>query len=218
MFVDRVDAGMQLGKALEKYRGRDVLVLAIPRGGVEVGYQVARHLDSEFSILVTRKLPYPYNPEAGFGAITEDGTRIVLGDAIQDLPPQTVDQVIEEQQKELERRIKVLRGDQPLPQLENRTVILVDDGIAMGSTLRASIELCKKKGAGKIIAAVPVAGPHVAKEIAAMVDEMVVLETPAFFRAVAQVYDEWHDVEDHNVLDILDRWEQEQEETTENDE
>jgi len=207
MFANRADAGRKLAAALKKYGEVDVLVLAIPRGGVEVGYQIAKHLNGEFSIVVSRKLPYPMDPEAGFGAITEDGSTFMFTGAAELLGSSTVDRIIREQQAELKRRIQVLRGFKALPQIRGRTVILTDDGIAMGSTMRASIMLCKNKGAGRIVVASPVAGPETARQIANLVDETVILERPAFFRAVAQVYAEWYDVPDSEVVGIMQAWE-----------
>ena len=209
MFKDRRDAGVRLARALEEYRDQDVLVLAIPRGGVEVGYEVARYLDADFTIVITRKLPFPDNPEAGFGAIAEDGSRFIFRDAARSLPPPIVERIVEQQQGEIRRRIRVLRGGGPLPEIRNRIVILVDDGIAMGSTMRASIQLCKKQGAGKIVVATPVAGWWVAQEIDVMVDQIVVLTKPASFRAVAQVYQDWYDVPDAEVLEIMEKWRRE---------
>ena len=212
MFQDRTDAGKQLAQALEDYGQDNVLVLAIPRGGAELGYEVAKHLDAEFSILVSRKLPFPDNPEAGFGAMAEDGSTFIFKDAAGHLPAPTIERIVEDQKDEIERRIRVLRGGGPLPDIENRTVILVDDGIAMGSTMRASIRSCRNRNAGKIVVAVPVASPRVAREIEEMVDDLVVLETPPFFRAVAQVYEHWHDVSDEEVLEIMETWREEQRE------
>ena len=212
MFRDRTDAGKQLAQALEDYGQDNVLVLAIPRGGAELGYEVAKHLDAEFSILVSRKLPFPDNPEAGFGAMAEDGSTFIFKDTAGHLPAPTIERIVEDQKDEIERRVRVLRGGGPLPDIENRTVILVDDGIAMGSTMRASIRSCRNRNAGKIVVAVPVASPRVAREIEEMVDDLVVLETPPFFQAVAQVYEHWHDVSDEEVLEIMETWREEQRE------
>ena len=210
MFKDRRDAGQQLAQALETYRDQeDVLVLAIPRGGVEVAAQIARHLNADISMVITRKLPLPHNPEAGFGAIAEDGSLYLHPQAADALPAKTVQTVINTQKQEVERRIEVLRNGNPLPPIEGQTVILVDDGIAMGSTMRATIELCKNQGAGTIIVAVPVASDRITREIASRVDRCIVLETPKFFRAVAQVYETWYDVSDEEVLHIMDHWHRE---------
>jgi predicted phosphoribosyltransferase len=183
--------------------GKGVLVLAIPRGGVEVAFEVAKYLKADLDILVARKLPYPDNPEAGFGAIAEDGSTFIFSDAKRWMPKDTINRIVEEQKKEIKRRIEVLRDGKALSQINGRTVILVDDGIAMGSTVRAGIMLCKNQGAAKIIVAAPVSGSRVALEIQELVDEVIVLEKPPFFRAVAQVYKTWYDVSDQEVLDIM---------------
>lgn len=205
MFADRRDAGRKLAMALKKYRDHNVLVLAIPRGGVEVGYQVAQYLNADFSILVSRKLPFPDNPEAGFGAIAEDGSVFIAADAALWLPGEQIEHIGKDQIKEINRRIEVLRKGEPLPEIAGRTVILVDDGLAMGSTMRAAIMLCRKKMAGRIVVAVPVAGKRVADEFSQIADEIVVLEMPRNFMAVAQVYENWYDVSDAEVLDIMQR-------------
>lgn len=212
MFKDRRDAGRRLAEALERYEGEGALVLAIPRGGVEVGYQVADHLDADFSLLIARKLPYPDQPEAGFGAVAEDGSTVILDRATRWVSDETVERVVEEQREEIERRVGALRKGDPLPELEGRTVILVDDGIAMGSTMRAAITLCRRENAGKVVVAVPVAGREVTEmfrgERDGLADDVVVLEQPKFFRAVAQVYERWYDVPDSEVVALMDQWRQ----------
>lgn len=205
MFEDRKDAGEKLAKALEKYKNKNVLVLAIPKGGVEVAYEVAKHLNADFSLLISRKLPLPDNPESGFGAIAEDGSAFISEDAELLLSKDEIDKIKIEQIQEIKRRIKVLREGKSLPEISKRTVILIDDGLAMGSTMRAAIELCKKKKAGKIIVAVPVSSKNVKQEIGKLVDEIIVLETPEFFQAVAQVYKNWYDVSDEEVFEIMKR-------------
>ena len=209
MFKDRKDAGEQLALALAKYKDKDVTVLGIPRGGVEVGYYVARSLHARFSMVVARKLPFPDDPESGFGAIAEDGSTFLIERAAQRVPEKEIKAIQKAQKLEILRRVKTLRKGRPLPELKNKTVILVDDGIAMGATMRAAILLCRDKRAEKIVTAVPVAGEDVAAEIAEIVDELVVLETPVLFQAVAQVYEHWYDVSDQEVLGIMERWEKE---------
>jgi predicted phosphoribosyltransferase len=215
MFKDRQDAGRKLARALEAYQDQDVVVLAIPRGGVEVGYQVAKHLDADFSLLIARKLPYPDQPEAGFGAVAEDGSTVILRDAARWVSDETIETIVEEQRQEIERRVAVLRQGEPLPELEDRTVILVDDGIAIGSTMRAAIKCCRRHNAGTIVVAVPVAGREIADEIGgaqdALADQVVVLEQPRFFRAVAQVYERWYDVPDSEVTAVMERWRRDKE-------
>ncbi|MDD5405476.1 MAG: phosphoribosyltransferase family protein [Sulfurovaceae bacterium] len=203
MVKDRKDAGQKLALALQKYKIDDALVLAIPRGGVEPGYEIAKALNYDFSLIICRKLPYPYNTESGFGAIAEDGSIYINQRAAYDLQDQEIEEIIAEQAQEIQRRIKELRSGKPLPAIKDRTVILVDDGIAMGSTMFVAVELCKKQGAKKIIIAVPVASAHAIETFSKMVDEMVVLESPANFYAVAQVYENWYDVSDEEVLDII---------------
>jgi predicted phosphoribosyltransferase len=205
LFNDREDAGKQLAHALKYYKGKKSIVLAIPRGGVEVGYHVARFLHAEFSVIVARKLPYPDNPEAGFGAIAEDGSLFLLKEAKHWLPKETINTIIEEQKQEIQRRIKVLRQGKSLPEISNKTVILIDDGIAMGSTMQAAVMLCKYKKAKRIVVAAPVADEKVAEEFKQIVDDVVILEKPLFFHAVAQVYRQWHDVSDDEVLNLLEK-------------
>lgn len=206
MFEDRKDAGQKLAKTLHAYQDEDPIVLAIPRGGVEVGFYVAKYLNCRLAIVVARKLPFPHNPEAGFGAVAEDGSTFMFGDAAKMLPLDVIKEVIKEQTEELKRLIAVLRNNKPLPDLKGETVILVDDGIAMGSTMRVAIMLCKDKKAKTIIVASPVASQFTADDLAKTVDKVIILERPAFFRAVAQVYVNWYDVGDEQVLRIMKEW------------
>lgn len=207
MFDDRKDAGEKLGKALEKYKDKGAIVLAIPRGGVCVGYQVAKFLNAGFAILIARKLPFPDNPESGFGAIVEDGSTFVFDDAELWLTKDVIDRIKKDQICEIKRRIKVLRDGRALPDIKDKTVILVDDGLAMGSTMTTAVMYCRKKGARKIIVAVPVSGKDVATRMKGMADEVCILENPHFFHAVAQIYRNWYDVSDEEVLDIMKQWE-----------
>jgi len=206
MFKDREEAGKRLGEALKDYKGQGALVLAIPRGGVEVGYHVAKHLQADFSFLIARKLPYPDNPEAGFGALAEDGSAVILGDASSCVSEEKIKEIVREQSEEIKRRVQVLRKGKPLPPVSGRTVILVDDGLAMGSTMRAAIELCRKRNAQKIVVAVPVGGGRVADEVNELADEVIILEVPRFFQAVAQDYLNWYDVPDEEVIEIMEKW------------
>ncbi|MBN1837149.1 MAG: hypothetical protein JW820_14935 [Spirochaetales bacterium] len=205
MFQDRSDAGTRLGEALMDYRGRNALVLAIPRGGVEAGWQVARELEAELSVIIVRKLPFPDNPESGFGAIAEDGTTVFVDRAVRPLAPEAVQQILDRQKREVRRRVRTLRRGEALPDLHGRDVILVDDGLAMGSTMRAAVLLCKKRQAASVVVAVPVSGPRAVRALTGMADRVVALEMPPHFRAVAEVYRRWYDVSDGEVLDILER-------------
>ena len=187
MFEDRKEAGEKLARTLVKYKDKDAYVLAIPKGGVQVGFEIAKFLNAELSILIARKLPLPDEPEAGFGAIVEDGSTFISEYAYKYLPEDTIEKIKQEQIQEINRRINVLREGKPLPDIKDKTVILVDDGLAMGSTMQAAIKLCRNKRAKKIIVAVPVAGVDVAENIGKLADEIAVLEMPVDFYAVAQV-------------------------------
>jgi len=203
MFKDRKDAGQKLGLALQKYRDTNALVLAIPRGGVELGYEVAKALQCDLSLLICRKLPYPHNPESGFGAIAEDGSVYINQMAAAYVPDYEIERIVQEQSQEIQRRIQTLRNGKALPSLKGRTVILVDDGIAMGSTMHTAVALCRKREAEKIIVAVPVAGAQTIEKFSQMADEVLVLESPSDFHAVAQVYENWYDVSDEEVMALL---------------
>ena len=205
MFKNRKEAGVKLALALEKYKGKDVTVIALPKGGIEIAFEVAKYLNAEFSIIIVRKLPFPDNPEAGFGAVAEDGSIYINRQSSWYLSEKEINDIISDQKNEIKRRILILRKGKPLPNLTGKTVILIDDGIAGGSTIRAAIMLCKKQQVKKIIAAVPVAGREVALQMSKLADETVVLEMPYNFHAVAQVYENWYDVSDEEVLEIIGR-------------
>jgi putative phosphoribosyl transferase len=205
MFIDRTDAGVQLAERLSEFKNQNVLILAIPRGGVEVGFVVAQKLQADFSIVVSRKLPFPDNPESGFGAIAEDGSLFIFRESSYWLNKDRIQQIVEEQKIVIRDRIAVLRKNRKLPEIKDRIVILIDDGLAMGSTMMAAIQLCKNRNPEKIIVAVPVSGKSSAGMIAQEVDELVVLEMPHKFRAVAEVYRNWYDLTDEDVLKILSK-------------
>jgi predicted phosphoribosyltransferase len=208
VFKDRKHAGRELSKKLSHLRAVNPLVLAIPRGGVPVGYEIAKALQADFSLIIVRKLPFPYNPESGFGAIAEDGSSIILNQAKSIFSSETIETIIEEQKKEIKRRRQVLRGGHPIPEISDRTVILVDDGIAMGSTMLAAIEMIKNQKPKSLIVAVPVSSPEIGRAIdnQGAVDETIILEQPRYFRAVAQVYENWRDIPDYEVISIMKEW------------
>lgn len=171
-----------------------------------MGFHVARRLDAELAILVVRKLPLPHNPEAGFGAVAEDGSTFMYEPVARSLKPAVVQEIVEQQKQEVRRRIEVLRQGTPLPAVAGRTVLVVDDGIAMGSTVRAAVAMCRKQQAREIVVAAPVASPSTAEELKDIADDVVVVEKPPMFRAVAQVYENWYDVPDDDVVAILQRY------------
>lgn len=203
MFHDRKDAGRKLAKQFEGYQQKNPVVLGIARGGVEIAYEIAKYLDAEFDALITRKLPMPGNPEAGFGAVAEDGS-IYMQPRYEDIIPSDMVEKIKKQQiKEIKRRIEKIRAGRQLPEIENRIVIIADDGIAMGSTMRASIQLCRRKNCSEVVVAAPVSGIQTKQQIQDIADETVILETPSNFRAVAEVYENWYDVPDEEAVEIL---------------
>lgn len=209
MFTDRKDAALQLAQALEKYRDTHALVLGIPRGGAETAFCVAGHLGAELSLLVARKLGHPKNPEYAVGALAEDGSVYLNPDVRGELVQETIDELVQKEQEEIERRITILRNGEPLPPLKDRVVILVDDGIATGATLYAAIALCKKAGTARIVVAAPVSGRDKKREPLKEVNEVVVLETPSFFHAVSQAYESFYNLTDEEAKGFLERWKKE---------
>jgi len=203
MFYDRTEAGQKLASELNKYRkNKKVIVLAIPRGGVPVAFEVAKKLEAPLGLIIVRKLPMPDNPEAGIGAVSETG-EIFWHPQAKIYSQEIIKKILAEQKKEIERRIKVLRKGEGLPKLKDKIVILIDDGLAMGSTMRAAIKTVKKEQTEKVVVAVPVAGKEILEVIKKLADEVVCLEVPLFFQAVAQVYENWHDLNDQEVIEII---------------
>jgi putative phosphoribosyl transferase len=205
MFINRNDAGRQLAEKLSTYHIENPLVLAVPRGGVPVGHEVARSLKAELSLIIVRNLPFPYNPESGFGAIAEDGSLVILPNASRNLSEELIETIIEDQKKEIDRRIHILRGNDPLPDVVDRNVILVDDGITMGSTMRAAVRCVAGRTPASIIVAAPVSSPEAAHVLSEMqaVNDIVVLLKPRFFLSVAQNYQNLDNIPDYEVIKLL---------------
>ena len=207
VYVDRRDAGFELGKLLEReYKDKDVLVLGIPRGGVVIAYEVASVLRAELSVVITKKLPHPSQEELAIGAVAEDGS-VYLNSAATSVHRDLVKRIKEEQHLEIVSRIERFRQGRPLPDMKGRTVIIADDGIATGSTLVPAIKLCRKREPGKIIVAAPVAGRKYLSEIDELADEVVIAEQPPMFYAVGQVYEDFHHVPDEEVQELLENFE-----------
>lgn len=209
MFTDRKDAAVQLAKALEKYKDKDAVVLGIPRGGAVTAYYVATHLNAQFSLLVSRKLGHPFNPEYAVGALAEDGTIHLNANALLEVTQSDIDTAVAQQKQEIKRRIKILRKGEPLPAIKNKIVIIVDDGIATGATIFAAIKMCKNQGAAKLIVGAPVSGIDKIDQLKKMVDEVVILETLDFFYAVSQAYESFFTVTDDEALELLEKWKKE---------
>jgi putative phosphoribosyl transferase len=204
LFQNRQDAGHQLAKYLEiRYKMPDLLVIGIPRGGVEVAYYVADRLGAPLSLIVSKKLPYPGQPELGFGAIAEDFSVFVSEDARASLKPQTIANIIDEQTDEVNRRVQLYRNNAPLPEMRNKTVIVVDDGIATGATLVPVVRLCRKRQAQEIVIAVPVAGRRFDQHLYDETDAIEILVQPQPFYAVGQAYESFGDFTDQELLNLL---------------
>lgn len=203
LFRNRRDAGEQLGKYLKsKYEKQNPLIVGIPRGGIEVGYYVADILDAEFTLIVSKKLSFPENKELGFGAVTEEAGVYVSAIGRELFDPILIQDIIEEQLIEVERRVRIYRRGKPLPEMKGRIVILVDDGIATGVTMVPVIRLCHKKEAAKVIVAAPVSGRNYDAHLQEA-DIVEVLQQPEDFYGVGQAYERFGDFTDKEVLSLL---------------
>ena len=211
-FSDRHDAGRKLAHALHGYEGRkDVLVLALPRGGVPVGYEVARALGLGFDILVVRKLGVPYQPELAMGAVASGGALYLNRSLINQISisQREIETVLAVERAELKRRERLYRGERPAPQIEGRIIILVDDGVATGASMHAAVMALRTGNPARIVVAVPVAPDDAGMRFAADADEFVTLFSPADFRAVGQYYDVFDQTSDEEVRDLLSQFQRE---------
>jgi putative phosphoribosyl transferase len=206
-FRHRLEAGKRLAVRLVEYRNRpDVLVMAIPRGGVPVAYEVAKALAVPLDVIVVRKLGLPGQPELAMGAIASGGVRVLNQDVVRALriPERTIDSVAALETAELERRERLYRGERPAEDPTGRTVILVDDGLATGSSMQAAIAALRARGAASIVVAVPVGPPSTCLEIGRLADELVCLKQPAFFAAVGEWYADFNPTTDDEVRQLLE--------------
>src|SRR5207247_273512 len=205
-FADRADAGRQLAQRLTTYAHRhDVVVLALPRGGVPVGFQVARALGVPLDVFVVRKLGVPGHPELAMGAIASGGVRVLSEDLIAQLgiPPAAVEQVAVRERLELERRDRLYRGDRQLPELRDRTVILVDDGLATGATMEAAVEAVRVYHPARVVVASPVCARDSAARLERIADEVVCANSPEPFQAVGLWYERFDQTTDEEVIALL---------------
>lgn len=205
-FEDRRDAGRRLTAALERYRGSDAIVLALPRGGVVVGYEVATQLSLPLDVFIVRKVGAPGDPEFGIGAVAETGAVQLNQQVVRlyGISPSYIQQEVERQKEEIRRRQQVYRGDRSLPNLKGRTAIIVDDGIATGYTALAAIRAIWAEGPREVVLAVPVAPPEAVEELRPEVSELVTLETPSPFYAVGAWYDNFAQTTDDEVRSLLE--------------
>jgi putative phosphoribosyl transferase len=207
IFRDRKDAGQKLGAQLTRFRNNsNVVVLGLPRGGVPVAAEVARALATPLDIFVVRKLGVPQHEELAFGAIASGGVRVLDAAIVEELaiPDAALDAVIEREMKELDRRELVYRRGMPALDVKDRIVILVDDGIATGSSTRAALEALRKLGPSQIVVAVPVASPHAVRQLSKVADEIVCLSAPDDFAAVGQWYADFQSTTDEEVSAALE--------------
>jgi putative phosphoribosyl transferase len=206
IYKDRKDAGIRLVSMLMKYKDRkDVIVLALPRGGVVIGYEIAKALNCPLDIIIIRKIGYPGQPELAIGAISETGA-IVLNEGIistYNVSKDYIEREITKQKDEISRRIDFYRGGKDIPSLDGKTIILVDDGIATGATMKAAISTLKKEKIVRLIAALPVSSEDAEEEIKKMVDEWVCPETHTWFTAVGNYYQDFTQVSDDKVIELL---------------
>ena len=207
LFDDRVDAGRQLAQRLEYLCGQNVVVLGLPRGGVPVAFEVAKALQAPLDVLVVRKLGVPFQPELAFGAIGEDGVRVLNDSVVREahLDGDDMDAVDRKQRMELQRRVERFRRGRDRISLTGRIAVIVDDGIATGATAKAACQVARAHGASKVVLAVPIGPDDLVARFAGYADEVVCLQTPAFFFAVGQGYRNFTQTSDDEVIALLDR-------------
>lgn len=206
-FEDRFEAGERLARLLEVYRAESPVVYALPRGGVPVGFGVSRILETPLETLVARKLGAPGKPELGIGAVTSDGIRFVNYSLVERLgvTGDYVERIATEESEEASRRARMFRGDHPEPEVRERTAIIVDDGLATGATARAAVRSLRRRGARRVVLAVPVCAAQSESEIRGEADDVVCLESPDNLDAIGFWYRDFSQVTDEEVLDILRR-------------
>jgi putative phosphoribosyl transferase len=205
--MNREDAGRRLARELRRYSGRsDVIVLALPRGGVPVAFEVAEALHAPLDVFVVRKLGLPWHEELAIGALASGGVRVLDADLIRvaRVSDADIERVTAAEQAELERREKCYRGTRPFPDVSGRTVILVDDGLATGSTMRAAVEALRKQGPAAVVVAVPVAPAETCNAFRAIADEIICAETPEPFQAVGLWYEDFSQTSDDDVHRLLE--------------
>jgi predicted phosphoribosyltransferase len=204
-FSDRVEAGKRLASAMRDFAGKNGIVLAIPRGGVVVGYEIAKALSLLLDVIIPRKIGAPDNPELAIGAMIEDGT-IILDDNLITyigVPRDYIKAESERQKHEIERRLKLYRQNEPYPSLKALDVIIVDDGIATGLTMKAALASVKNRGASTVTVAVPVGPPSTIKELKKQADRVVCHYPPEYFQAIGQFYTDFNQTTDEEVIQLL---------------
>jgi predicted phosphoribosyltransferase len=208
VFRDRADAGKRLAKELSKYSNRpDVLVLALPRGGVPVAFEVAKELNVKMDVFIVRKLGVPGNEELAMGAIAAEDVRVLNEEIIRSyrIPDRVIATVAANELRELERRERKYRGTFPKKDIRGMTVILIDDGLATGATMHAAVEALKTKHPAKLVVAVPTASPEICRFFKNIVDEMICTITPEPFHSVGAWYEDFSQTTDEQVCKMLEK-------------
>jgi predicted phosphoribosyltransferase len=199
-FLDRYDAAMQLAIPLEKYRNEEGVILAVPRGGVPLGYYLAKHLDFPLDLLMTKKLGHPSQEEYAIGAVGVEDSIIEESEGI---PPEYIEQETKRIRQQLIERYRKFMGSKKTANLRNKTVIIVDDGVATGRTILATIKMLRSKHPRKLVVAVPVASLEAASRIKQEVDDFICLYTPSIFYGVGRFYTDFSQTTDEEVMELL---------------
>jgi len=208
VFRDRIEAGQLLAAELMQYADKpDVIVLGLPRGGIPVAFEVAKALHAPLDVFVVRKLGTPGQRELAMGAVASGGGRVINEDVVRGLgiPDEVIDAVAAEEEQELKRRELAYRGSHSVPEVRGKTVLLIDDGIATGSTMRAAIRALNSQRPARLVVAVPTAAASTCRELRTEVDDLVALMAPEFFRGVGEWYEDFRQTGDEEVTELLQR-------------
>ncbi len=208
VFENRYDAGRKLAEALSLYQGKPVVMLAIPNGGVPMGLEVAKSLNAEFDVVISRKIPLPLSPEGGFGAIADDGTMIINENIVKKIHLTTsqIDYEANKVRAVIKKRTMLYRGNRPLTRVIGKSVIVIDDGLASGITMKAAVESIRHRRPREIIVAVPTASTTALPLVRPVADKVITCITGEPPYAVADYYKHWYDVSDDEVVKVLENW------------
>lgn len=208
IFTNRQNAGLLLASQinlLPKVDLQNAVVLALPRGGVPVASEISKRLNIPFDVLIVRKIGHPFHPEYGIGAVTEDGVSWMDPEAVglSKITPEQIQNILEHEKNEITRRLKIYRQGRPITSLKNKTVILVDDGLATGVTARVAVDYARKNGASKIILAIPICSGNTARRLREEIDDVICLNEPTYFHSVGEFYQDFIQLSDEEILELL---------------
>ena len=206
--VDRADAGKKLAVSLSSYKNsKDAIIIALPRGGIITGQEVAKELNLPFDIIIPRKIGAPHNPELAIGAIIED--EVLLNDDLiqsMDIDKEYIEQTIEKEKRDINRKKRIWRKERPPIQWRGKTILIIDDGVATGSTMKASVRYLKKQPIKKLVVAIPVGPAETIDELKEMADEVICLQAPEMFLAVGQFYEKFTQTDDKAIVEIMGKF------------